>query len=154
MLETGIQIGNVEISMVIVWLVIFAILLVCELISLGLTTIWFAGGSLAGMITALCGGNILVQVIVGLIVSILLLVTLRPVALKYFNKDRIKTNVEEMVGQTAKVTKKIENFNNEGQILLKGLEWTARSADDEVIEEGEIVTVEKISGVKAIVRKN
>ena len=154
MLETGIQIGNVEISMVIVWLVIFAILLVCELISLGLTTIWFAGGSLAAMITALCGGNILVQVIVGLIVSIILLVTLRPVALKYFNKDRIKTNVEEMVGQTAKVTKKIDNFNNEGQILLKGLEWTARSADDEVIEEGEMVTVEKISGVKAIVRKN
>ncbi|MBP3703582.1 MAG: NfeD family protein [Lachnospiraceae bacterium] len=140
--------------MVIVWLVIFAILLVCELISLGLTTIWFAGGSLAGMITALCGGNILVQVIVGLIVSVFLLVTLRPVALKYFNKDRTRTNVEELVGQTAKVTKRIDNFNNEGQILLKGLEWTARSADDEVIEEGEMVTVEKISGVKAIVRKN
>ena len=106
------------------------------------------------MITALCGGNILVQIMVALIVSIVLLVTLRPIALKYFNKDRAKTNVEEVAGQMARVTKKIDNFNDEGQIILKGIEWTARSADNEVIEEGEMVTVEKVSGVKAIVRKN
>lgn len=149
-----ITIGGLKISMVVVWLIIFAIFLICELLSLGLTTIWFAGGSLAGMITALCGGNILVQIMVALIVSIVLLVTLRPIALKYFNKDRAKTNVEEVAGQMARVTKKIDNFNDEGQIILKGIEWTARSADNEVIEEGEMVTVEKVSGVKAIVRKN
>lgn len=140
-------------NMVVVWLILFAILIVIELMTMGLTTVWFAGGSLAGMITALCGGNILLQIIIAIIVSLILLVALRPVALKYLNQDRAKTNVEEVVGQTAKVTKQINNFNNEGQVLLKGLEWTARSADDEIIEEGEMVTVEKVSGVKAIVRK-
>ena len=140
--------------MVILWLVLFAVMILMEILTLGLTTIWFAGGALAGMIVALCGGNLFVQIIVAIVVSFVLLIALRPIALKYFNKDRTKTNVEEVTGQVAKVIKKIDNFNNEGQVLLKGMEWTARSADDSVIEVGEMVTVEEVSGVKVIVRKN
>lgn len=138
---------------VIIWLLIFAIFLVIELITLGLTTIWFSGGALAGMVVALCGGSPLVQVIVAIVVSVVLLLALRPFAVKFINKDRTATNIQEIIGQTAKVTEQISNNDHKGQVLLRGIEWTARSSSGEVIEVGELVKIQEISGVKVIVEK-
>ena len=87
-----------------------------------------------------------------MITSIVLLVFTRPIATKYFNKNRTKTNVESVAGKQAIVTVTIDNLKGEGQIVTDGMEWTARSMDSSVIEEGTIVTIEKIEGVKAIVK--
>ena len=76
----------------------------------------------------------------------------RPIAVKYFNKDRVKTNVESMVGRQAIVTDEIDNLKAAGQVTVNGQEWTARSWDEKVkIPVGEVVTVRAINGVKLIV---
>ena len=73
------------------WLVIFIVLLIIEIITMGLTTIWFALGALAAFLAGVFGFGTAVQVGVFLVVSIILLVLTRPIAVKYFNKDRTKT---------------------------------------------------------------
>lgn len=136
----------------IMWLVILVVCLVVEVCTLGLASIWFAGGALLALIISLIGGPWWLQLLLFLLVSIVLLVFTRPIATKYFNKNRTKTNVESVVGKQAIVTLKIDNLMGQGQIVTDGMEWTARSLDSTVIEEGTVVVIEKIEGVKAIVK--
>ncbi len=133
------------------WLIALAVFLVIEIITLGLTTIWFAGGSLVAFVLALCNVPVLIQVTVFLIVSILLLVITRPVIEKKLNESRTKTNVNSILGKEGKVTETIDNINQTGTVVINGLEWTARSINDEVVSEGSSVIVEEIRGVKVIV---
>lgn len=136
-----------------IWLIILVVCLVIEIGTLGLTTIWFAGGAILSFIIALLKGPLWLQILVFLIASIVLLIFTRPVAMKYFNKNRIKTNVETMAGKKAIVTEQVDNLKGTGKIVTDGMEWTARSKDDTVIEEGSVVTVLEVQGVKAIIKK-
>lgn len=137
----------------IFWMVILILCIVIEVLTLGLTTIWFAAGALVAIFAALLYAPIFVQVILFLLVSLTLLFFTRPIAVKYFNRDRVKTNVESMVGRQAIVTGEIDNVQTTGQVTVSGQEWSARSWDDKVrIPAGAVVVVVAISGVKLIVR--
>lgn len=134
------------------WLVVFVVLVGIELATLALTTIWFAGGAFAAFLVSLTGAAIEVQLAAFLIVSCVLLFLTRPFAVKYINNNTVKTNVESLIGKTARVTQTIRNELDEGMAVLDGQEWTARSLDpDKEIPEGTMVRVEKIQGVKLIV---
>ena len=138
-------------SLAIIWLIVLVVCLVVEISTLGLTSIWFAGGALLALLIAMIGGPLWLQVLVFLVTSIVLLIFTRPIAAKYFNKNREKTNVNSKIGKQAIVTVAIDNLKGEGQIVTEGMEWTARSLDSTIIEEGSVVTIEKIEGVKAVV---
>ncbi len=135
------------------WLIIFVIFAALELATLGLTCIWFAVGALAGCVVSLLGGNWIVQALVFIVVTILVLIFVRPFALKYVNNKAEKTNVDSMEGKTGKVLMEINNVNATGLIIVDGMEWTARSADGDVIPKDTLVTVVSIEGVKAIVKR-
>lgn len=137
-----------------VWVMIFVLLVVFEAATMALTTIWFAGGALVGFVLSLCGASILVQIRAGLIVSLVLLICTRPLAIKYVNRKNIKTNTELIPGELARVSEPISNINNTGVAILNGLEWTARAEDESVvIPVGAVVKVVKIDGVKLIVKQ-
>ena len=134
------------------WLIPFVCLVVIEMITLGLTTIWFAAGSLVSFFAALLGADFYVQMILFVVVSLLLLFFTRPIAKKFFNSKVVRTNTDSLIGMKAKVTVEINNNNNQGYAIVRGQEWTARTEDDsEVIATGEMVTIKAISGVKLIV---
>lgn len=135
-----------------IWLAGMAILLVIEIFTLGLTTIWFAVGALAAFIVAMAGFQLGIQIGVFVVISVVLLIFTRPVAVKYLNSRTTKTNAEAIVGKTVRVTEAINNLKSEGQVIVNGLPWTARSADDTVTFKPEdMVTVVGIEGVKLIV---
>lgn len=139
---------------VIVWLAVLIILIVIEIFTLGLTTIWFAGGALAAIIVAAFGGSVPVQAIVAVIVSALLLYFTRPVAVKYFNKDRERTNAESLIGRQAIVISMINNLQGIGQVTVGGMEWSARNIEDgQPIGTGEVVIIRGINGVKLLVER-
>ena len=69
--------------MIIFWLALFVILLIIEIITVGLATIWFAGGSMAALIVAAVGGPVWLQVILFFVVSFVLLFFTRPWAVIY-----------------------------------------------------------------------
>ena len=138
---------------VIVWLLLLVVLVVAELISLGLTTIWFAGGALIAAIAAMLGVPVSVQVAVFLVVSLGLLFSTRPIAVKYFNKDRIRTNAESLVGRQAIVISEIDNLAGAGRVTVGGQEWSARTSDDrKKLPVGAVADVIAINGVKLIVQ--
>ena len=110
------------------WLIAVAVFLLLEILTLGLTSIWFAVGSLAAAIGAGLGLPFFGQLILAAAVSCVVFVFARPWAQKYLNSKTEKTNAESM-------------------------DWTARSADDEEIPEETEVIVEEIKGVKLIVSK-
>jgi len=136
------------------WLITLGVCVLIELCTLGLTTIWFAGGSLVAAGLAALGMPEIVQILAFFVVSIVLLVFTRPVAMRYFNTKRSKTNVDTMIGKQAIVTKAIDNLKAKGQVTVDGMEWTARSAEDgNNIPDGAVVTVVAVEGVKLIVEE-
>ena len=138
----------------IVWLVILVLLVLIELATMGLTTVWFAGGALVAAVIAGLHGPLWAQVGAFIVVSLLLLIFTRPIAMKYFNVERTKTNSEGLIGKQAIVTQRIDNLQGEGTVVLNGQEWSARSAQPDVdIAEGAVVVVREIQGVKVIVEQ-
>lgn len=137
----------------IAWLSILVILVVIEFLTMGLTTIWFAGGALVAAILSMFNTSLLTQIVVAMIVSLVLLFSTRPIAVKYFNKDRVRTNVESMIGRTAVVIGEVNNLVGIGQVNVGGQEWSARSSvESVVIPVGTVVEIINISGVKLIVK--
>ena len=139
---------------VLAWLVLLIIFIVVELATLGLATIWFAGGALIAALAAMLGAPVFVQIVLFVLVSCILLVFTRPIAVKYFNKDRIKTIAESLVGLQAIVISEIDNLQGTGRVTVNGIEWMGRSIDkSKTIAVGEVVIIRAIDGVKLIVEE-
>lgn len=135
-----------------IWLIIFVACIVIEIATMGLVTIWFAGGSLLAAIAAAVGGPLWLQVVLFLGASVVLLYLTRPIAVKYFNKDRVRTNAESLIGQQAIVISEINNLQGIGQVTVNGQEWSARNVDAQAeIPVGSVVIIRAISGVKLMV---
>lgn len=135
------------------WLIAFIAFMGIELVTMGLTSVWFGLGALAALIAAMLDAPLYVQLILFVVVSTAVLVFVRPFAIQYVNKNTEKTNVEAMSGKTGKVIVQINNIEGTGDILVEGLEWTARTEDDSILNVGDLVTVIRVEGVKAIVKK-
>ena len=139
---------------VMYWLGAAAIFVVIEIITMGLTTIWFAGGALVGAVMAAFSLPLWSQIIAFVIVSVILLILTRPWALKYLNSRTVRTNADSLIGQTALVKETINNMEGKGLVQLNGQDWTARSFEaGEIIPEGSEVIVKEIRGVKLIVER-
>ena len=85
------------------------------------------------------------------LVSFALLGLTRPLALRYVNRRVKKTNVDSLIGRTARITEEVDGEAQTGAAVLDGNVWTARSATGEKIPAGTLVKVQKIQGVKLIV---
>lgn len=138
--------------MMYVWLVLLILFVVVECLTVGLFSIWFAGGSLVAMFLAMAGAGIGWQVVAFLVVSGLLLIATRPFAKKYLMNKKVVTNYQSVIGEVAKVIETIDNYNQTGAVFADGKEWTARSTKDAtVIEQGNLVKVAAVEGVKLMV---
>jgi len=137
-----------------VWLAALVVFIVIEIVTMGLTTIWFAGGALIALLLALANTPMIVQAIVFLVVSMILLICTRPLAVKYFNQKREKTNVDSMIEKQAIVLKEINNLQETGKVSLGGMEWSARAYENDVIiPVGAVVEIKEVRGVKLIVKE-
>ncbi len=135
----------------IYWLIVFVVLIAIEIVTLALTTIWFAGGAFIGFLLSLLGFSTGIQLVGFVLISFLLLFLTRPFA-KHCITHTEKTNVDSLVGHEARVTAEIDNRKETGTAMVNGQEWTARAESDEVIYPvGTIVEIRKIQGVKLIV---
>ena len=138
-------------SLVLFWLVAFAVFLGVEALTVGLTSIWFAIGSLAALVCAWLHGQMWLQTLWFLGVSVLALVLTRPLAKKYVNARQQPTNADRSIGRCGMVTETVDNLRSTGEVKLDGRIWTARSLTGEPIEKGSIVIAREIRGVKLIV---
>ncbi|HJA34446.1 MAG TPA: NfeD family protein [Candidatus Mediterraneibacter merdigallinarum] len=138
----------------LIWLGLFILLLVIEIITVGLTTIWFAAGALAALAANVLGANLIIQIIIFLAVSVVLLIFTRPWAEKHLNRKRVRTNYEREIGKVIRITEKVDNLDQTGKSVVDGQEWTVRSRNDsDIFEAGALARVVAVSGVKLIVEK-
>lgn len=136
----------------IFWAVLFVVMVLLELLTLGLISIWFAVGAVAAMIAQFFGAPFVIQTVIFLVVSVTLLYLLAPWARRYFNKDRMKTNAQSLIGKQAIITEPINNLQSRGRVIVDGMEWSARySGDSGCAPEGTVVRIKDIQGVKLIV---
>ena len=120
---------------IVLWVLLIIAFVIGELISVGLTSIWFAAGALAALLLALLGVGPLVQFAVFLIVSIVLLLSTRSWAQRFINSRTQKTNADSIIGQTIRIAERVSNRDQTGMAIVHGQEWTVRArSDDEVIE--------------------
>ena len=138
--------------MPIFWLVIVAVMLIIEIITMGLTTIWFSLGAAVAAIAAYAGAPLWLQIVLFSVVSVVVMLLVRPFAVKVMDRNRTKTNIDDMIGNTATVIEPIDNTREQGKVRYRGVEWMARSVDEKQIPEGKTVTIEAVSGVKLLVR--
>ena len=135
------------------WIVVAVAMAVVEAATVQLVSVWFVGGALAAIVVKLLGGPLWAQVLAFGLVTLGLLLMLRPLVKQYLNKDTTKTNVDALVGRKALVIERIDNLQATGRIKLDGADWTARSVDGTVIEEQSEVVIRSVQGVKALVEK-
>ena len=113
--------------MSLIWLIAFVVFLVVEGVTTSLTSIWFAGGSLAALVVQVCGGGLYPQLAVFVAVSFMLFLMVRPFAYKYLYGKRTKTNVDSLTGRKAVVKDRIDNVAGTGRqrrgIPLKQVMW-------------------------------
>ena len=138
----------------IAWLALLIILLIIETITVGLTSIWAAGGALAALLLNILGVPLAGQIIVFFVVTFVLLYFTRPFAVKYINTQRVKTNYEGIIGKTIRITETVDNISQTGTAVVNGQEWTVRAEKDgDILEPDTLAKVVNIAGVKLIVRK-
>ena len=135
-----------------IWLGIAIALMVVEMMTVGLLTIWFAIGALIAMVLAFCGADTAWQITIFLVSSAILLVLTRPLVKKYINNKHVKTNVDAVVGMKGRVVEAINGIEGTGAVIVDGKTWSARTDNEmTVIPVDTIVTVREVSGVKLLV---
>ncbi len=142
-----------QMMMKLVWMGLLLVFGVGEAITVGLTSIWFAAGSLVALIAALLGGNMWLQITLFFVVSALSIAAFRPIAQKYVNGKVEPTNADRIIGREVLVTERISNLQAEGAVSISGMTWSARSADEKDIPKGTLVRVLRIEGVKVYVEE-
>lgn len=139
---------------IVLWLVVVVVFLAIELSTVTLTSIWFAAGGLIALFVAMAGGDLIFQMIAFLIAAFGMFFATKPWADKVINSKKTSTNADRAIGEEVRVLERISNLDQTGMVVVHGQEWTARTEDDKtIIEQGELVRIIRISGVKVIVER-
>lgn len=138
-------------NMIVVWGVLAAVFLVVELITIGMVSIWFLIGALAALLSAVCGAPFWLQLLIFIAVSVICFLLVYPRLKHMIRKRGEPTNADMILGQNCRVTQRIDNISGTGSVTIGGKTWTARSADGSPVDEGTLVCIQDIQGVKVIV---
>lgn len=134
------------------WLIAAGIFLIAEIITTGFFVFWLGIGALIAMCVSFFVDNLIIQMIVFLVSSVILIFATKPFVKKFLGSNKkTETNAFSIIGKKALVIKDIDNIDGKGQIKVDGEIWSAESANASNLEKGTEVKILKIDGVKAIV---
>ena len=143
------------ISWWIIWLIFAVIMLVIEIVTTGLATLWFAIGAVVAMIMDLCGASVTSQIIAMAAISavcfVVCMIWVKPKLESLRKKNVQKTNADRLIGREGVVIVPFNSTEGKGQVKVEGQIWSAKSGED--YTEGTKVTVKAIEGVKLVVER-
>lgn len=134
-----------------VWIYVFIILVVIELCTVNLVSIWFIIGSLMSLITCYFTDNIGIQVGVFIISSTLSLLLTKNILRKFFNFDKERLNLDRIIGKIGVITEEIKSKSDIGEVKIDGKRWSCYASKK--IKVGSKVEILSIDGVKLKVRE-
>lgn len=133
------------------WLVLLVVFFLAEAATVSVVSLWFAAGALVALLASVLHAPFWLQGLAFFVVSVALLLALRPIVKRFFTPRITRTNVDAVLGTQGIVLLKVDNLQATGTVKLGGMEWTARSTSGEPIPEGTTVKVDKVEGVKVFV---
>lgn len=137
------------------WLIVSGIFFILEMATTGFLVFWLGLGALLAMILSFFVDNVIIQVTVFAISSILLIVSTKPLVKKFIDKKTIPTNLDSIIGKEGLVVETIDNVKAQGQVKLNGEVWSAKAFDEnKIIEKDTKVVVKEITGVKLVVEES
>lgn len=134
------------------WLIAAGIFFVGEMFTAGFLIFWLGIAALITMVVSFFVSNLIVQMTVFIIASVVLIFATKPFVKKFVHVKETKTNAFSIIGKRALVIKNIDSVNENGQIKVNGETWTAIGENNDKIEKGTEVEVVSINGVKAVVK--
>lgn len=138
--------------MIMLWIGIMIVFLIIEGMTAQFVSIWFAAASIVSLILSVFKVDIMYQILSFAIISLILIIATKPFVKKHIHPT-YSSNADSLIGKTTIVTEDIDNIKETGTVKINGVEWSARSLDDDTILKGEKVIISKISGVRLLVSK-
>ena len=137
------------------WLIIGFIMLVIEMFSLSFFAFFIAMGALLTALLTYLGvlPSIAWQIVAFSVSSILFLIFLRKLLRRKFSQAKGGMDYTEFVSDRVNVLHAIPE-NGRGKIFYRGTEWEAVSIDGKPIEKDTLVTILKMDGIVAIVKRS
>lgn len=137
----------------VVWLIIALLLGVVEILTLDLTFLMLAGGALAAsLVSGISGGNLILEVLTFVAVSVLLMFAIRPRVLRKLHRapgSDALSNADRLPGQPCVVLEPVTAHT--GLVRLDGDVWTARSEGGQQYQIDEQVYVQRVDGATVVV---
>ncbi len=132
------------------WLIAAGIFFIGEIITVGFLIFWLGIAAIFAMIVSFITDNLVIQITVFVVSSILFILFTKPLINKYISrKEAVPTNAYRVIGQKGVVVKPINSSNDVGQVKVDGQIWSAVS--DVPITKGTNVEILEIDGVKLVV---
>lgn len=144
-----------EIEVWHIWIIIAVFLFIVEIFTPTFLMACLALGCIAAGISSYLDYGIKIQLLSFSIGTLIGFFGVRPFMLKYAhrNSDKVKTNIEALVGKVGRVTVTIDSSQNQGRVTVEGDDWRAETENNEIINEGERVEVLKINSTILIVKQ-
>ncbi|HIT84660.1 MAG TPA: NfeD family protein [Candidatus Ornithomonoglobus intestinigallinarum] len=143
-----------NVALGVIWFAAVIVFLIIEGVTYQLVSIYLAAGAVGGLVMYILDFDFMPQMIVFLIVSVLLLILVRPISVKAMkNGGRLRTNTDSLIGKKVYITKTVDNIMDSGEGRVNGSDWSVRSDSGAVIAAGKTAVVERIEGVKLIVKE-
>lgn len=135
----------------VLWLVLMIGLAAVETLTLDLFFIMLSMGALAGLVAALAGAAFFIQVVAFCVISLMMVLLVRPVALRHLKRGPAdqRSNIDRLVGEYALTLEPVTGLS--GTVKIGGDTWTARTSDGSSLPAGAKVTVSRIDGATAVV---
>ena len=135
-----------------IWLILAGVFVIIEAATIGFFFFWFSIGAFIAFISSFFISSPVIQGIIFLASSSLLILFTKPLVNRFKQAPDVKTNAYSVIDKTGKVTIDIDPATATGQVKINGVAWSAKSKDDSPIPAGTDIIVEKIDGVKLIVK--
>ena len=134
-----------------IWLIIAGIFLIIESATTGFLVFWFSVGALIALVFSFFVESVVTQTSIFLISSTILIFATRKFCNKFLKNDTPET-INTIVGKVGTVTVDIDPIKAIGQVKIGSETWSATS--ESPIKKGAEIIVEKVDGVKAVVKLN
>ena len=137
--------------MIYVWLAVVCVSAIVEALTLQMAGIWFVVGGFVALIMAAVDVPLEWQIITCIIVSLVLLLSLRRLCLRFLlKKDNAKTNVDALVGSKVKLLEDVQN--GESTARIGDVVWSVVIQDEQALKQGTTVIVDEVQGNKLVAR--
>lgn len=137
------------------WVVAALILFIVEMFTSGFAVICLAIGALGGAVASLLDWSLEIQLLVFAVVSFVALIAVRPILKRlFFSKgEKVQTNIDAIIGKRGVVCVEIEADDDNGRVMIDGLDWRAKSDNNEPLPVGTKVEVVERDSVILTVKK-